>query len=498
MIYTITSTLPEQHGGRTKSLLSRIRLLQDELGVQSTILTTNYNIDYPDIYEVFREKNTAHENTEFENIYDWLSGHKLFHVKRTLIKNKPKITESEVEIEGLTAEHIDEDTVRYYRGDEYTLYRKFHEGSRVLKFEDFMSPISRKRVKRKSYNKYGDLHQIIWFDPKIFHKISEEFYDVHENLYCTKHYTVKDDKPHLSLIELLDDGRPYKFFADEKRLFQYYFEERFSKGDIVFNDARLLDRPLLSNGSGTKNILVFHSSHLADTGKGIRGSYGYALKNSDKVASYLVLTHHQKEDIQKVKDIPDEKFSVIPHFITPSRTDRKEIKEQFVYIGRFGVQKQLDHLIRAFKIFKDAGYEERLVLYGMDEANQLAALKKLIAELELTDQVDIHGFTNNPKKVFAESKASLLTSKLEGFGLTVMESIDAGCPVISYDVEYGPREIIDEGKTGYLVEPQNIEAFAEAMMKVSDEGLKTVSISDRLHKETAVENYRRLLEQLEN
>ncbi|GAA3731199.1 hypothetical protein GCM10022378_19320 [Salinicoccus jeotgali] len=195
-------------------------------------------------------------------------------------------------------------------------------------------------------------------------------------------------------------------------------------------------------------------------------------------------------------DISDEKFSVIPHFLTPSKTVRGKVKEQFVYIGRFSAQKQLDHLVRAFKIFKDAGYEERLVLYGMDEGNQLASLKKLIAELELTDHVDIHGFTNNPKKVFAESKASLLTSKLEGFGLTVMESIDAGCPVISYDVRYGPREIIDEGKTGYLVEPQNIEAFAESMMKISDNGLESVEISDRLHKETAVENYRRLLGQL--
>ncbi|GAA3731190.1 hypothetical protein GCM10022378_19310 [Salinicoccus jeotgali] len=216
MIYTVTSTLPEQHGGRTKSLLSRIKLLQDELGVQSTILTTNYNINYPDIYEVFRKRDVVHENTQFENIYDWLSGYKLFDIKKTLIINKPKITESEVDIEGLTAERVDDDTVRYYKGDEYTLYRKFHEDSRVLKFEDFMSPISKKKVERRSYNKYGDLHQITRYDPKTFHKISEEFYDVHGDVYCINHYTIKDDEPRLSLIELLKDDRPYKFFAMRK------------------------------------------------------------------------------------------------------------------------------------------------------------------------------------------------------------------------------------------------------------------------------------------
>ncbi|MGW7862067.1 hypothetical protein [Staphylococcus xylosus] len=43
MIYTVTSTLPPVHGGRTKSLLGRTKFLDEELGVPSTILTTNYN-----------------------------------------------------------------------------------------------------------------------------------------------------------------------------------------------------------------------------------------------------------------------------------------------------------------------------------------------------------------------------------------------------------------------------------------------------------------------
>ncbi|HAB34933.1 MAG TPA: hypothetical protein DCE40_12735, partial [Exiguobacterium sp.] len=46
MLYTVTSTLPPKHGGRTKSLLSRIALMEKELSVGSTIVTTNYNANY--------------------------------------------------------------------------------------------------------------------------------------------------------------------------------------------------------------------------------------------------------------------------------------------------------------------------------------------------------------------------------------------------------------------------------------------------------------------
>ncbi len=47
-----------------------------------------------------------------------------------------------------------------------------------------------------------------------------------------------------------------------------------------------------------------------------------------------------------------------------------------------------------------------------------------------------------------------------------MESIEVGCPVIAYDVRYGPGEIIEHGENGYLVEPDNIEAFAAYMDKI--------------------------------
>ena len=65
-----------------------------------------------------------------------------------------------------------------------------------------------------------------------------------------------------------------------------------------------------------------------------------------------------------------------------------------------------------------------------------------------------------------------------------MESIEVGCPVIAYDVRYGP-EIIEHGKNGYLVEPDNIEAFSAYMDKIIKNPLKHVKTKETLKYEQA-------------
>ena len=61
MIYTVTTTLPLSHGGRTQALLRRIKLLDEEFKIPSKILTTNYHGNYPSIYKKYRQENKVTE-----------------------------------------------------------------------------------------------------------------------------------------------------------------------------------------------------------------------------------------------------------------------------------------------------------------------------------------------------------------------------------------------------------------------------------------------------
>lgn len=138
LIYTVTSTLPPNHGGRTKALLKRIQFIDDTLGIKQTILTTNYNIEYPEVLADFREKGILNEGTQVINLYDWLSGYNLFNIPKSTFKKEKKYKAQPVALSDYTTRTNKKgDVVRYYdKTDEtYLLYRKFYEDSEVVHFE---------------------------------------------------------------------------------------------------------------------------------------------------------------------------------------------------------------------------------------------------------------------------------------------------------------------------------------------------------------------------
>ncbi|RIN06090.1 glycosyltransferase [Staphylococcus xylosus] len=492
MIYTVTSTLPPVHGGRTKSLLGRTKFLDEELGLPSTILTTNYNPNYNDVYESFFKEEKVTENIKYENIYDWLANYELLTSPRSKILKKIKYIETPLEMNDLKYKFgKTNNIVRYYDSDDsYVLYRRYFKDSNILEFEDFMSPISKKRIQRWQYNNYGVLHKKIYYSPNSYKKIAEEFFDANEIIYCKKFFE-DNDANNVIQIQTYKDDRPHKTFKTEKQLFQYYFDNKFSENDTVFCDARLLDKPLLNKKINTKNILAFHSSHMnADK---VEQSYKFALENHHKVSKYLLLTNKQKNDIQNVSNISSEKISVIPHFINSNPYSNNVVKEdRFVFIGRIAEEKQIDHILKAYSKFLESGYNTSLDIYGRGEFGQVSVIENLIFDLGIQNKVHIHGFTNDPSYEFQKSKASLLTSSFEGFGLSVMESINVGCPVISYDVKYGPSEIINHGKNGYLVEKNNIEQLTKYMIDIIENPLTNVKTKPELTFDSAKNNYKQL------
>lgn len=494
MIYTITSTLPQTHGGRTKVLLKRIQFLKDALDIDQTILTTNYNADYPNIYTTFLNAGKLYPDTPIINLYDWLSDYTLFaDTPHHVIKHTPQ------RISPLKYKHkkdTKKDVIRYFERvtNKYYVYRKFYAGTKQVKFDDFFKPSIKHKIMRYEYTRQGALHRTTYFSHTHNLPVEEIYYTPTGDIYCRKHF--EDSKKNtLQSITTYDKNGDATTFKTEKALFKYFFDAHFNHHDIVFNDARLLDGALLETSHDIQPVLVYHSSHLLNNK--IKKRYKISLRAFEKVAKFVLLTTHQKQDIQSQFNIPDEKFAVIPNFITPSMHEQnaEEVCDQFVYIGRFGEEKQLHHIIEAYRLFKQSGHTTKLVLYGATEPIR-STLIDLIDAYDLTKDVTIHGFTHEAHHIFKQSRASLLTSKFEGFPLSIIESIDAGCPVIAYDIRYGPRDIIIDGQNGMLVEPNNIDAFAHAMIKMVEQPLEHVANHQAVTYDAAISNYKNLFNAL--
>ena len=87
----------------------------------------------------------------------------------------------------------------------------------------------------------------------------------------------------------------------------------------------------------------------------------------------------------------------------------------------------------------------------------------LVDKLNLSEMILFQSFTPNPFPVVKQAKFTVLTSRYEGFPMTILESLACGTPVISVDCKSGPNEIIKNEYNGLLVENNNIKALSDAI-----------------------------------
>lgn len=132
----------------------------------------------------------------------------------------------------------------------------------------------------------------------------------------------------------------------------------------------------------------------------------------------------------------------------------------FVTASRLVPLKDHKTLLRAMAIYRRTG-SGRLLILGDGPLRE--SLEELARDLHLTDAVDFVGFQSNPLPWFRCSDAFVLSSRVEGFGIALAEAMACGTQVISTDCDYGPPEILGNGRFGWLVPQQDPEAMAAAM-----------------------------------
>ena len=100
-------------------------------------------------------------------------------------------------------------------------------------------------------------------------------------------------------------------------------------------------------------------------------------------------------------------------------------------------------------------------------------LKAMLARTTVANRVSLLGFQQNPWKFMARGDVFLLTSRYEGFGNVLVEAMASGLPVVATSSS-GTRDIVEHGRTGFLVDAHEPEAVASALARIlSDETMRT-------------------------
>lgn len=139
-----------------------------------------------------------------------------------------------------------------------------------------------------------------------------------------------------------------------------------------------------------------------------------------------------------------------------------------ISIGRLDYQKRYDNLINAWKIVYKKHPDWNLDIYG--EGQLRNQLQKQIDKLRLSSSITLCGRTPNITEKYAQHSIYVMSSRAEGLGLVLLEAASCSLPLISYDCHSGPKDIIVDGKNGYLI-PQvgDTTAMADRICKLIED-----------------------------
>lgn len=150
---------------------------------------------------------------------------------------------------------------------------------------------------------------------------------------------------------------------------------------------------------------------------------------------------------------------VVPNPIAPvERSDDLREEGLVVVLGRLAPGKRIDHAIRAFLAADVSG--ARMEIWGGGPEQE--RLQALIEELDAGDRVVLTGYTDSPGTVLDRASVLVTSTAFEGQPLGVVEALLHGAPVISYDVRYGIRDVLQQGG-GVLVPSGDIAALGDAI-----------------------------------
>ena len=182
----------------------------------------------------------------------------------------------------------------------------------------------------------------------------------------------------------------------------------------------------------------------------------------------VVLTHKSRNDYIRYFHYKSTKISCIYNWIDPSVFSyvdvyKKEIKK-IITVGRLEHQKGYDMLIKtaAIVLKKHPDWEWHVFGSGL----LLDEISSQIEREGLKKQLILMGATNRILELYKDYSFYVMTSYYEGLPLVLLEAKANRLPLISFNIQTGPADIIVDGVNGFLVEEKNVLSLAESIEKL--------------------------------
>lgn len=225
---------------------------------------------------------------------------------------------------------------------------------------------------------------------------------------------------------------------------------------------------------GSMKVLEAHFSMLKRLQYGRKGLWRLAdvwrTRTDKKVVKkfhrFVVLTH---QDEKYWGDLPNR--VVIPNAIAVVSEKQATLDaKKAIAVGRYTHQKGFDLLIKAWQYIYLKHPEWELSIYGGGDKTLYMELRD---ELGLEDVIHLEDATDEIMSKYGENSIFILSSRYEGFGLVILEAMACGLPVVSFSCPCGPKDLIENEKTGFLIENYDLVKLSEKLiLLMEDEELR--------------------------
>lgn len=315
--------------------------------------------------------------------------------------------------------------------------------------------------------------------------------------YCriySEYYAPLDNKAHLyhrrffnedgsvAYEEITDDGSvmyqfPDKLICSKEELVGYMVSRlKLTRKDVVLIDRTTgIGQAIMQNAGAARIGIIIHADHFSEGSTDEEAIlwnnyYEYAFSQRKHVKFYVASTDVQnqllKQQFKKYMEASP-KIVTIPvgsldELKIPKRSRRKH---SMITASRLASEKHIDWIVEAAAEARKTVKDISLDIYG--KGGEEGKIRELIKRLECEDCIRLCG-QQNLDEVYQNYETYLSGSTSEGFGLTLMEAIGSGLPIIGFDVRYGNPNFIDDGKNGYLIPVHDKMEKQERVQKLTE------------------------------
>ncbi len=280
---------------------------------------------------------------------------------------------------------------------------------------------------------------------------------------------------------------PEQIFCSKEELVGYMVSTLgLTEDDVVIIDRSTDIGPaIMKNAAPAKIVSVIHADHFSEGGTDEvnilwNNYYEYLFSQHKHIDYYVTATDEQnrlvREQFEKYVGVTPN-VATIPvgslNKLTFPDAGRKP--HSLITASRLAPEKHVDWIVEAVAEARKTITDITLDIYGMgaDEAK----LREIIKKHGLEERVKLCG-QQKLDDIYKNYEAYVTGSTSEGFGLTLMEAVGSGLPIVGFDVRYGNKTFIDEGKNGYKVPVHDKMTAKERISKLAESLIRLFSETD--------------------